>query len=68
VLLLLTDGLMDAVRPDGERFGMDRLKAVVASGPGDPSALVDALVQATTAFTGKRRQADDQTLLAVTLK
>ncbi len=66
-LLLLTDGLSDAVRPDGERFGMERLRGVVAREPGDPAALVDALRQATTAFTGRRRQADDQTLLAVTL-
>lgn len=68
VLLLLTDGLADAVRPDGERFGVDRLKEVVARGPGDPATLVESLTQATAAFTGRRRQADDQTLLAVTLR
>ena len=68
VLLLLTDGLTDAVRPDGERFGARRLREVVCQAPGDPAALVEALTQATTAFTGKRRQADDQTLLAVAFR
>lgn len=68
VLLLLTDGLSDAVRPDGERFGARRLREVVCQTPGEPAALVEALTQATTAFTGKRRQADDQTLLAVAFR
>ena len=40
-------------RPDGERFGTERLEEVVARGPGDPAALVDALCTATADFTGK---------------
>lgn len=67
-LVLLTDGLADAVRPDGERFGSERVRRTVAEGPAEPAALVESLVAATATFSGRRRQDDDQTLLAVTLR
>lgn len=67
VLLLLSDGIADAVGEGGLRFGDERVAATVAKGPGDPAALVKGLCDATAAFTGNRPQADDQTLLAVAL-
>lgn len=67
VLLLLSDGLGDAVGEGGVRFGDERVEATISKGPGDPAAIVKALCDATAAFTGNRPQADDQTLLAVAL-
>lgn len=63
-LLLATDGVMDAVRADGVRFGAERTVAVVAESGGAPASVVEDLIKATAAFAGRRRQADDQTLLA----
>lgn len=65
-LVVLTDGFLDAVRADGERFGDERLGAALAAAPSDPSPLVAALVAETTRFTGNQPQADDLTCLAVT--
>ncbi|MFM8978908.1 MAG: PP2C family protein-serine/threonine phosphatase [Planctomycetia bacterium] len=67
VLLLLTDGIGDAVGEAGERFGDERTHATVGGSSDDPAAVVRALCEATAAFTGQRPQADDQTLLAVAL-
>ena len=68
VLLLLSDGIGDAVGEGGQRFGDARVSGTIAQGPGDPAVLVKALCDATAAFTGNRPQADDQTLLAIALK
>ncbi len=66
-LLILTDGLLDAVASSGERYGRERALAVIQKGPGGPRQLLSALRWSVTAFTGRRRQADDLTLLAVAL-
>jgi sigma-B regulation protein RsbU (phosphoserine phosphatase) len=68
VLLLLSDGIGDALGEAGVRFGDERVEASIAKGPADPGAIVKGLCQATADFTGNRPQADDQTLLAVALR
>ena len=67
VLVLLSDGLGDAVGGDGARFSDDRVRETVAAGPGDPVGLVQNLLDTTSKFTGNQPQADDQTLLAIAL-
>jgi len=64
-MLILSDGLGDAVGADGTRFGDARVREVVANAVGGPVEVVQALCDATAAFTGKQPQADDQTLLAI---
>ncbi|MDJ0975547.1 MAG: PP2C family protein-serine/threonine phosphatase [Planctomycetota bacterium] len=64
-LLILSDGLGDAVGPDGTRFSDERVHEVVAATPGGPGAIVTAICDATAAHTGNQPQADDQTLLAI---
>jgi serine phosphatase RsbU (regulator of sigma subunit) len=66
-LVLLTDGLEDAIGESGERFEHTRVEGTIRGAPGDPAGIVSALCRATAAFTGHRPQADDQTLLAVGL-
>ena len=68
VLVILSDGLGDAEREDGERFGDDRVREVVAAVDAGPVAVVEKLLEATAEFTGPHPQADDQTLLAVSLQ
>lgn len=67
VLLLLSDGIGDAVGESGERFGDERTHATVRASAADPAAVVRGLCEATAAYTGQRPQADDQTLLAIAL-
>ena len=64
-MTLLTDGILDAVAPSGERFGDDRLRAVLREASGDPAALVREVTAAVSRFTGNAPQADDLTCLAV---
>lgn len=64
-MLILSDGLGDAVGPDGTRFSDDRVRQVVADTPGGPEAIVQAVLDATAVHTGNQPQADDQTLLAI---
>ena len=66
-LVVLSDGPGDAVGAAGERFGDKRVRATIQAAPADPQLLVNALLDATAAFTGNRPQADDQTLLAIAL-
>lgn len=65
VLVLLSDGLGDAVHVSGERYGDARVEQTITDTPGGPAAIVKALIEGTGAFAGDRPQADDRTLLAV---
>lgn len=67
VLVLLSDGIGDALGSDGQRFGDARVRRTIETGPGDPQGLVQNLLLATARFTGAQPQADDQTLLAIAL-
>jgi serine phosphatase RsbU (regulator of sigma subunit) len=66
--VLVTDGFLDAVGPAGDRYGEERLAAVVSDLPSEPSSLVHGLVDAVTGFTGNVPQADDLTCLALSPK
>jgi sigma-B regulation protein RsbU (phosphoserine phosphatase) len=63
--VLVTDGFLDAVGPAGDRFGEERLAAVVSDLPSEPEPLVRGLTDAVTGFTGNVPQADDLTCLAL---
>jgi len=66
LVLLYTDGVTDARAASGERFGDERLLAVVESArAGGARDVVNALVEATTAFQGDMPAADDVTLVAI---
>jgi sigma-B regulation protein RsbU (phosphoserine phosphatase) len=64
VLVLYTDGVPDAARPDGQRFGMDRLRRTVLGPGGRPAAeIVAALEEAVDRFSGTTEQFDDMAIL-----
>lgn len=66
ILLLYTDGVNEALDIEGDEFGMDRLKAVIAqSAPKGPAALVDHLIASVREFVGDHPQSDDITLIAI---
>jgi phosphoserine phosphatase RsbU/P len=66
-VVLYTDGLVEAMRPDGEMFGVERLSESLGRSPGDPDAFLTALVAAVSDFAGRQGAAfdDDCTLVAV---
>jgi serine phosphatase RsbU (regulator of sigma subunit) len=69
-VLLYTDGIVEAMRPDDEMFGLDRLQAVVAAGANGPDRLVSGVLEAAAAFTGRPDDgfADDCTIVALEVR
>ena len=66
LLLLFTDGVVEAEDASGREFGVDRLARVAAAVRRLPSAeIVDAIVRETAEFTGSVEYADDFTVLAL---
>ena len=66
LLVLYTDGVVEAEGPGGEEFGVDRLAEVVCTSRHLPSGrLVEEVVRATAEFCGSADYADDFTVLAL---
>jgi sigma-B regulation protein RsbU (phosphoserine phosphatase) len=65
-LVLYTDGVTDAARPDGQRYGEARLREILEGQHGASAAqLVARVVESVTAFQGPAPAADDLALLVV---
>lgn len=66
VLVLYTDGIIEATDGQGNEFGAERLQStLVALGDGDAISIRDGLIRAFKDFTGDRPQEDDVTLLVL---
>jgi sigma-B regulation protein RsbU (phosphoserine phosphatase) len=63
-VLLYTDGLDEAHNPEGQLFGLERVRAALADAD-SARATILALREALAAFVGNEPQSDDLTLLAV---
>ena len=66
-LLLYTDGVTEAIASDGGFYGEERLSALAAGTTKDPAALVAAVFADVADFAQDEPQADDITLLGLTL-
>jgi sigma-B regulation protein RsbU (phosphoserine phosphatase) len=65
-LLLFSDGMSEAVNPEGEEFGDERLvEAVRAARTEDPGKLLDLLFSTANTFAGTQPQTDDMTALII---
>ncbi len=65
-ILLYTDGLSEAMNPDGEMFEMDRIQAVLDQNlHSSAKETIEALDQAVNAFVDTAAPHDDQTVLAL---
>lgn len=69
-VLLYTDGVLDVVAPNGERFhGENLVKSLSAADHFESAqAIIDRVVQAVTAFRGSRDLPDDLTMVAIQLQ
>jgi len=68
LICLVTDGVVDAQNPERQRYGGDRLQAVIAAQRRDRTtarALVDAVCADVRAFAADAEPADDLTVLAL---
>jgi len=66
ILLLYTDGIPEAMSPDKELFGEERMKHLLAGlQERSPSEIVSQLVRAVTEFTQREEFEDDLTLVVV---
>jgi sigma-B regulation protein RsbU (phosphoserine phosphatase) len=66
-LVCFTDGITEALSPDGDEFGDDRLVACVRAGRRQTAdALADAILAAVTSWTSTGPQ-DDATLIVVAM-
>jgi sigma-B regulation protein RsbU (phosphoserine phosphatase) len=66
VLVLYSDGITEAEDRNGEAFGLERLKALVAAQSELPArALVDLVFQSVESFSSRTRPNDDQTVVVV---
>ena len=64
-VVFFTDGVIEAVNPDGEVFGPDRIDAALASYPPTAEQLIQTILRELTAFTAGAPVADDRTLVVV---
>jgi sigma-B regulation protein RsbU (phosphoserine phosphatase) len=66
ILLLYSDGVTDAVDPDGEEYGTERLIGMLARhGDAGMDSLIDAIFHSLDAFASGQPQHDDITMLAL---
>ncbi len=63
VVVLYTDGIVEAMNAREELYGFERFEALLRKGPGDPAALKDAVIRDVERFTGLSPQHDDMTLV-----
>jgi adenylate cyclase len=65
-LCVVTDGITEAMNPQGELYGAARLKTLLARlGPAAPDAIVAAIGEDVRTFAGTAEQSDDLTLLCI---
>ena len=66
LMILYTDGVVEARSPSGELFGTDRLAKVAAAAADRPvEAVCDAVFDALAAFTESLAASDDTTVVAI---
>ncbi len=65
VVVAYSDGVIEAMSPEGEFFGSARLKHVIAAAEPDPQQIVEGVLRALDGFTEGRAPYDDITLVAL---
>jgi sigma-B regulation protein RsbU (phosphoserine phosphatase) len=63
MILIYTDGIIEAKNLDQKFYGASRLARVVENCPTDPSMLVQKIVDSVDIFSRERHQSDDLTLV-----
>jgi serine phosphatase RsbU (regulator of sigma subunit) len=61
--LVYTDGVSEAMNPDGDLFGFERLRDAFKNAPSDPTQAGEAVIREVRSFAAGRHQSDDITLI-----
>jgi sigma-B regulation protein RsbU (phosphoserine phosphatase) len=64
-LMLYTDGIVEALNPEGEQYGEQRLREVIDDSDPDPSELTGRVLDAVRAHTCDAPPQDDMTLVGL---
>lgn len=64
-VMLFSDGLNEALNPEGEEFGVERIENLWGESAGSPEEIKNQMVREVREFTGGRAQNDDRTLVIV---
>ncbi len=67
-IVFYTDGITEALNPNNEQFGPDRLDQTLANCALEASGLVDTVLGAVDAFSSGREPIDDRTLLVARVR
>lgn len=67
VVLIYTDGVVEARNPDDEEFGLARLIDICSTAEGNIDALLQTVVEALDGWRGDMEQGDDITLIGVAI-
>jgi len=65
LLILFTDGIVDAMNSNGDAFGQERLMEVLRRSTGSPEEVGNRVVEEVHRFVGQRPQTDDMCLVVV---
>ncbi len=65
MLVLFTDGIIEATSPEGEMFGQHRLEKLLLDNHGSPDQLVEHIKLALQTHQQNEPQRDDQTLMII---
>lgn len=68
LLMLYTDGIVEARNPTDELFGVDRLDQALITAKANADESIAAVISAVEAFTAGAKLLDDRTLLAAAVK
>lgn len=65
LVLAYSDGVVEARSPEGEFFGLERLKRTLAAAPSEPGEAIGSILEAVDGFTRGQEPYDDLTLIAL---
>jgi phosphoserine phosphatase RsbU/P len=65
LIVMYTDGIIEARNDSGEMFGMERMRTLVAKGPDSPTELLESLCSALFEHQDSLVGTDDQTLIVL---
>jgi phosphoserine phosphatase RsbU/P len=69
LLVLYTDGMVEAMNEKGQQYGLESLKAAIRRAPdAGPQQLIDNVMADLQGFVGNARRHDDQTMLAMKVR
>ncbi|MGD8926275.1 MAG: SpoIIE family protein phosphatase [Thioalkalispiraceae bacterium] len=68
VIISLTDGILEALSPEKEQFGLQRVEDAVLQIQGTAQDYLNAIVQAVTEHQAGHAQADDQAIVVIKIE